>query len=125
MTARTWDDMRGDIFDSRDIIERIADLEAELEAVTGQDAADAADELAILEAVQADGIAASDWAYGETFIPDDRFTDYAEQLADDIGSVQRDAPWPQSYIDWDAAADALKQDYSAYTFDGIDYWARD
>src|SRR5689334_18435725 len=30
VTAKTWADMRGDIFDSRDIIERIDELEAEI-----------------------------------------------------------------------------------------------
>jgi antirestriction protein len=123
--TRSWDEMRGDTFDSREIIDRIADLEATLEDVTGDEAIDAADELAILETIQAEGSASvADWRYGETFIPNADFTEYAQQLAEDIGAVNAEATWPNNYIDWDAAADALRMDYTAFTFDGIDYLAR-
>jgi len=32
--------------------------------------------------------------------------------------------WPFSYIDWEAAADALRQDYLMVDFDGVNYWIR-
>jgi hypothetical protein len=44
---------------------------------------------------------------------DSYFIEYAEQLADDIGAIGRDA-----------AADALKQDYTEVTFGGHTYWWR-
>ena len=64
-----------------------------------------------------------DW-YPVTLIRDTYFRTYAEELADDIGAVAKDAGWPSSFIDWEAAADALKQDYSIVTYGGVDYWTR-
>lgn len=128
MGTRTWGDMRGDTFDSREVIERIA----ELELLLGNDDDEQPDgtldvereELAALRAIAKDGESAPDWQYGETFIPDAEFEDYARELAEDIGAIPSDYSWPASHIDWTAAADALRQDYTSYTFDGIDYLAR-
>jgi len=52
------------------------------------------------------------------------FTDYARELADDIGAIDSNADWPLSFIDWDAAADALKVDYEEVVFGGHDYYGR-
>ena len=88
-------------------------------------ASDDADELRILKALadEASGYAA-DWRYGETLIRDSYFRDYAEQLADDIGAIDRNASWPVNCIDWDQAARELQMDYSAVDFDGVTYWIR-
>ena len=88
-------------------------------------ASDDADELRILKALadEASGYAA-DWRYGETLIRDSYFRDYAEQLADDIGAIDRNASWPVKCIDWDQAARELQMDYSAVDFDGVTYWIR-
>ena len=88
-------------------------------------ASDDADELRILKALadEASGYA-SDWKYGETLIRDSYFRDYAEQLADDIGAIDRNASWPVNCIDWDQAARELQMDYSAVDFDGVTYWIR-
>lgn len=59
-----------------------------------------------------------------TLIRDDYFTTYAEQLAEDIGAIDRNAQWPMSYIDWEAAANALRQDYSECELDGVTYLIR-
>lgn len=67
---------------------------------------------------------ADDWAHGVTIIREDYFTDYAKQLADDIGAVNSDANWPLTYIDWAAAARALKEDYTEIDFGGIPYFVR-
>lgn len=37
--------------------------------------------------------------------------DYAQQFAEDIGAVDPDASWPNSYIDWERAARDLFLDY--------------
>ena len=66
----------------------------------------------------------SEWQYGATIIHEDYFRDYAEQLADDIGAISKNQSWPLNHIDWDAAADELKTDYSEVTFDGNSYWVR-
>jgi len=59
----------------------------------------------------------------ETLIPDDEFEDYARELAYDIGAISREAPWPQSCIDWEAAADALQVDFTSWEYDGRTYWS--
>ncbi len=87
--------------------------------------ADEAEELATLEklAEEASGYAA-DWEYGETLIRDSYFKEYAQQLAEDIEAVNRDAAWPNNCIDWEQAARELQMDYTAVDFDGVTYWIR-
>ena len=65
-----------------------------------------------------------DWEYGATLIRDSYFTEYAQDLAEDIGAIDRDSNWPATHIDWDAAADELKTDYTCVDFDGVEYWIR-
>jgi len=67
----------------------------------------------------------SDWRHGATLIRDSYFEDYARQTAEDIhGRGVADASWPFDCIDWEKAADALKQDYTCVDFDGVEYWVR-
>jgi hypothetical protein len=112
------------ILDSRDIIAQIEYLSA----VISDDASDADEvdiaeqELAVLRKLADEGI--SEWEDGATLIRDSYFTEYAEQLAGDIGAISADAGWPLSHIDWEAAADELKMDYMSVDFDGVEYWAR-
>jgi len=142
------------IIDSRDVITRVDELESELqdtheEAVKEWDDDDAdvrgpqpspdfdtwlearadedddARELLALRALAAEGEDyAPDWRHGEALIRDDYFTTYAQQFADDIGAINREATWPLCHIDWDAAAESLKQNYSAIDYDGVSYWVR-
>ena len=49
-----------------------------------------------------------------TAIHVDYFEEYARELAEDIGAVQADADWPLRHIDWAAAAEELKADYSEF-----------
>lgn len=104
-----------DIIDSRDIIARIKELEDEREALmedisdaeeSAQDGTeeslnvlrdlnkalkawedDCGEELKILQNVQEQAEGYSDWEYGEALIRDSCFTEYAEELARDIGAV--------------------------------------
>lgn len=82
-------------------------------------------ELKILQSLadEAEGYA-PDWKHGEALIRDSYFEDYARELADDIGAVSKDANWPNNHIDWEAAADALKQDYTSVDYGGVEYWIR-
>lgn len=66
----------------------------------------------------------SEWKYEITFIKDSYFTEYAEQLAKDIGAIDRNANWPLNHINWEFAAEDLKNDYSSVEFDGETYWYR-
>lgn len=63
-------------------------------------------------------------SYEPTLIPEDDFEDYARELAEDIGDMPREQSWPASYIDWEAAADALKMDYTTVEYDGTTHYIR-
>lgn len=125
-----------DIIDSRDVIARIefletiADEQAEIDAdqpegvtLYGLDE-DEQQELKDLKALAEQGENATDWRYGETLIRDSYFVEYAQQLAEDIGAIDREANWPNSYIDWEAAARDLQMDYTSVDFAGVTYWVR-
>ena len=67
-----------------------------------------------------------DWEYGATFIRDDYFKEYAQDLAADIGSIPEagSSQWPLYCIDWEYAAKELQKDYTTAEFLGVTYWAR-
>jgi hypothetical protein len=133
-----------DIMDSRDIIEKLEEMQDEWESLVvdveeaetekdkekAQTALDEwneeySEELAALRSFceEAEGYS-EDWKYGATLIRDSYFSDYAIQFAEDIGAIKDDATWPNTCIDWDQAAKELQMDYSAVEFDGITYWVR-
>jgi antirestriction protein len=62
--------------------------------------------------------------HGELLIPVDDFTNYARELADDLGLLPDGGRWPSYCIDWERAARELAQDYSLVTFQGTDYYVR-
>ena len=82
------------------------------------------EELVILRQLAEQCEDCGDWLYGATLIRDTYFKEYAQELAEDIGAVDSDAAWPMNCIDWDAAADALRQDYTEVEFDGETYLIR-
>lgn len=41
-----------------------------------------------------------------------------------MGALKGATEWPLRHIDWDAAAEELKQDYTSVEFDGVTYWIR-
>jgi len=160
MKTDTIEDLaRSDIFDSRDVIARIGDLESTVtqweadeddltlpcivcrepygDHVTEPDGDVALifcptsdeDERRELEQLREFEKYASseipDWPYGETFIAESYFEEYAQQLAEDITSYDsRNETWPFTYIDWTAAAEALQQDYTEVELLGYTFWAR-
>lgn len=81
-------------------------------------------ELKVLRELADEASGCSDWTYGEMLIRDSYFEDYARDLAEDIGSISKDQSWPNNCIDWEQAADQLKQDYTTVEFDGVIYWIR-
>jgi hypothetical protein len=67
----------------------------------------------------------SDWKWGETFIADTYFEAWAEQYASDVTDYNaNESSWPYTHIDWEAAADDLKQDYTEFELLGNTFWAR-
>ena len=105
--------------DSRDIDKRIEELEADQDIdVYDQE------ELTKLLALR-DNVSSSEWSFGLALINVDDFEEHAEQMAEDIGAIDPNAEWPLSYIDWEAAANALKSDYTTVEFDGQKYLYRE
>lgn len=111
-------------FDIRDAIERFEELEdAERDD-------DEQEEFGVLSSLLEDtkGYGGDhqwrgDW-YPVGFIADSHFEDYARELAEDIGAIDKDAGWPCGYIDWPRAAEALQIDYSSVEINGDTYWYR-
>ncbi len=108
-----------DILDSRDLIEAAAYIETldEEQREEGDDQL-----LAGIGDLEEQGI--EDWQYGASLIRDSYFVRYAQELAEDIGAVNYDAEWPLTCIDWEAAANALKMDYTTVEFNGDTYYVR-
>jgi hypothetical protein len=132
--------------DSRDVIKRIEELENEREALALIDAVNAVDcsaphhaqDRADLKYWEEDNLSeldalasladeapqySEDWQYGATLIRDSSFTDYAQELCEDLGYLPNDFPaWIE--IDWKATARNIQQDYTSVEFDGVTYWVR-
>jgi antirestriction protein len=60
-------------------------------------------------------------AYQGTYSNDEEF---AQQLAEDLGSINDNANWPYTCIDWERAARELMFDYFAVDRDGERYYFR-
>jgi antirestriction protein len=101
---------------TRDLQERLDELEAE--ADLDEDEIAERDELrALVDEIP------DNWSDGETLIHEDYFVEYAKELAEDTTDA-RYWHWPLCHIDWEAAADALKADYSAVEYQGATYYVR-
>lgn len=142
MSFELSDNFNDDVIDVRDIIERVEDLRGERdsgaqdyldyceakggeaewdegEAKWAEDNPEDARELAILEDFLSDlkGYGGDeqwegDW-YPVTLVNADHFTEYAQELAEEMTEPgMREASWPYRHIDWEAAANELQQDYS-------------
>jgi hypothetical protein len=114
-----------DIIDSRDVIARIAELEDRVfNPIMVADEYEKSELGALLE-LQEEAEGYSDWKDGATLIRDSYFEQYAEEFAEDIGAIDPDtSTWPSNHIDWEAAANELKGEYTGVTFDGVEYWVR-
>ena len=122
---------REDVIDVRDIIARFEQLSDEKESTEAaewpeddeQELSTLATLLDDLKGNGGDEQWRGDW-YPITLVRDDYFTDYAQQLAEEIGAISSDSHWPNNCIDWEKAARELKVDYSTVEFDGVTYWYR-
>lgn len=112
-----------DTIDSRDVMARYDELEAENTEVGALPDADF-NELTLLRALVDAGDNFPDWEHGITLIRDSYFREYAQELAEEIGAINPEARWPLGCIDWDQATRELQMDYTAVEFDGITYWGR-
>ena len=125
-------DLSDDVIDVRDIIERVEELAEDLTNYTAE--ANTHPEmvgehtrlLAILDDLKGNGGDEQwegDW-YPIILIRDSHFRDYAQELAEECGTINPNANWPLNCIDWDQAARELQHDYSAVYINGITYWYR-
>lgn len=126
-------DTNQDVFDSRDLIERIEELEALKDLVSEGKASpedieeweESVEEYYTLRkfADEAEGYC-EDWEHGESFIHEDYFTQYAKEFASDCGYIPDNLPdWIENNIDWEGVAEELKVDYTEYELDGNTYYA--
>lgn len=113
------DSLLSDVWDTRTLIEVIASLDPD-----DEDEAEELERAKELETAVIDAIGPIEYKDGAQVISDDYFETYAEEFADDIGAIDRNASWPISCIDWEAAADELKMDYSSFEFEGTTWWVR-
>jgi hypothetical protein len=106
------------VIDSREIISRIEELQNQYELDS-----DEAAELKILEALAAECEGYGDWVRGTTLINEDGFTEYIKELIDssyDMPSELCSGEWPYRHLtmDYEAAAEEAKYDYTEVDFDG-------
>ena len=123
-----------DIIDSRDVIERIEELENEIENLIeeateseenyedDEEYWELKEELDTLLDLQ-EQCNYGDWKYGEALIHEDYFVEYVEDMLKDIGYLPNDVPWFIE-IDWDKTAENIKMDYTEVNFDGETYYIR-
>lgn len=100
-----------------------AELAKLIAAANDIDTDDEEAELEVLKALKEE-VSEAYWDDGVAFICDDYFEDYAREYAEGLDPDIRTARWPFNHIDWTAAADELKVDYSFVDFDGETYWYR-
>ncbi len=122
--ANTISNMNNTI-DSRDVIERIEELEIIIndadteESANSEEVAEAREELRILLALQeeAEGYS-SDWEYGSQLIRRSYFEEAMDEMVEECYALPKDMPfWMSIKLDYDA----LEQDYTSVDFDGVEY----
>ena len=129
-----------DIIDSRDIIERIEELESELESYWEDKETTLSFEYALQDKINFPGLEdefeeldilktlaeeceqySSDWQYGETLIHRDYFEQYMDEMVEDCYELPKDMPyWMSIKLDYDA----LEQDYTSVDFNGEEFLIR-
>lgn len=119
-----------DVLDSREIVERVAELrDPNADGFAGEPewlSEVEREELALLESLldQLRDVGGDSPEDGLTLVRDSYFVEYAQEFADEIGVFDNTNGWPFSCIDWNRAARELRMDYSSVEFDGVTYWVR-
>lgn len=124
-----------DIIDSRDIIERIEELEASLreechspltfeeyiDVTHFEDDTLAAEYKKLLDLQEQCEDYVSYWKDGVTLIHENYFEEYMDEMIEDCYELPKNLPfWMNLTIDYDV----LKQDYTEIDFDGVTYYVR-
>jgi len=85
---------------------------------------DDGDELNALKELADEADKTADWIHGEQLIQRSHFKDYAQELAEEIGALDKEDKWPLNCLDWDRAAEELEEDYMEVDFGGVEYLIR-
>ena len=117
--------LRDDAAEARQAIHD-SDMDEKQPALDAASAAFGPDEQTELDELETlrDEIGEITFRHGEAMIPTSGFEAYAQELAEDIGAVDRNAAWPLTCIDWTEAAKELEQDYTLVSYQGEDYFIR-
>lgn len=114
-----------DFFDSRDLIGEIEELErATEEDYDNEDVEDLKERLETLRAFRIE-VESPELEYGQTFISENYFEDYAKELCEDIGALPTDLlGFIANNIDWEGVADDIRIDYTSADLNGTTYYYR-
>ena len=102
-----------DIFDSRDLLDELKTLDKEDDEERIQQIND------LIEEVGEDN-----FDMGVTFIRENYWVQYCEDLAYDCGYLDRQENPLHYHIDWQGWADAVAMEYNQTEFDGDNYYWR-
>lgn len=131
----SWDDR----IDSRDVLTRIDELTKERESYMEDHAdgwwpgeyPDEAKELRslvkLVSELRQEAMSGDTPEDGIFLVRESDFEDYAEELWEettDSSDRELATKWPYTHIDWEAAANDLRQDYTSIEFDGVTYYYR-
>ena len=64
-----------------------------------------------------------EWSYGNTLVPDEEWIDYVQELLTDCDILPKDIPW-YIEIDWEKTADNIAADYGTVDYQGKTYYYR-
>lgn len=122
-----------DLIDTRDVLDRINELEGDLESFyqDGPDTWDSEDpdviEIRQLQDLinEVAGYSEDKPADGVTLIRATYFVRYMEEYFEDTSDTPvKSHDWPFRHIDWEAAADELRVDYTEVEYNGVSYLFR-
>jgi len=123
------EELRNEFIDTTEADEMADDFIDPMDLVMSEDdwafglGADGAAEMVALLALESEGKGFADWEHGVSFVSDYHFKDYAREIAEDCGMIDRESSMA-NYIDWDAWARDVRMDYSSVEVNGTTYWAR-
>lgn len=68
----------------------------------------------------------SDWAYGDSAINEEQFLAHITDLIDECYEIKRSDEWPYRHMtmDYAAAADEARSDYTSIELDGVTFYVR-
>jgi hypothetical protein len=116
-----------DILDTRDLQDRMDEIEMDLETLemTQDERQALEEELKAIQTVkeEVEGYSGDDWRDGVQLISMDYFSDYCQELLEDCGEIPRNLP-AYIVIDWDETAENLRVDYTEVDFQGTTYLFR-